>query len=98
MDRIEFTPQEEKALGRSGDFGVVLRYRRAAAATAILFLLLFIGLTAATRNVYIVAVCAALYVIVTLAEKLAYANAVFAYKCVIVKLAKRIQELNHKKD
>lgn len=96
MDQIEFTPQEEKVFGRSGDFRVLPRYRRAAAATALLFMLLFLALAAATRNAWIVAVCAVLYAGITLAEKLAYANALAAYKGIIVKLAKRIQELNHK--
>ena len=98
MDRIEFTAQEEKVRGRSGDTAVVRRYRRAATGTALLFCLLFSGLAAATGSVWTVTICAMLYVLLTLAEKLAYARALLHYKSVIVKLAKRIQELNHRKD
>lgn len=98
MDRIGFTPREERILRRSGDAGAVLRHRRAVTAVSILFLLLFAGLGFATRNWVILMICAMAFVVITLVEKLAFLNSELACKSVIVKLAKRIQELNYKKD
>ena len=88
MDRIGFTPREERTLRRSGNAGAVLRRRRAVIA----------GLGFATRCWVILMVCAMLFVVITLVEKLAFINAELVCKSVIVKLAKRIQELNYKKD
>lgn len=98
MERIGFTPREERILRRSGDAGAVLRRRRAVTAVSILFLLLFAGLGFATRNWVILMICAMAFVVITLVEKLAFLNSELACKSVIVKLAKRIQELNYKKD
>lgn len=98
MDRIGFTPREERILRRSGDAGAVLRRRRAVTVVSILFLLLFAGLGFATRNWVILMICAMAFVVITLVEKLAFLNSELACKSVIVKLAKRIQELNYKKD
>lgn len=98
MDRIGFTPREERILRRSGDAGAVLRRRRAVIAVSILFLLLFAGLGFATRNWVILMICAMAFVVIILVEKLAFLNSELACKSVIVKLAKRIQELNYKKD
>lgn len=98
MDRIGFTPREERILRRSDDAGAVLRRRRAVTAVSILFLLLFAGLGFATRNWVILMICAMAFVVITLVEKLAFLNSELACKSVIVKLAKRIQELNYKKD
>lgn len=98
MDRIGFTPREERTLRRSGNAGAVLRRRRAVIAVSVLFLLLFAGLGLATRSWVILMVCAMLFVVITLVEKLTFINAELVCKSVIVKLAKRIQELNYKKD
>jgi len=98
MDRIGFTPREERTHRRSGNAGAVLRRRRAVIAVSVLFLLLFAGLGFATRSWVILMVCAMLFVVITLVEKLAFINAELVCKSVIVKLTKRIQELNYKKD
>lgn len=96
MDRIKFTEQEKKILGRSGDFRVLRRYRESAIAVSLLFCLLFLGIGIASQSWIPLCVCAVLYVLLTMAEKLAYAHALAGYKSIIVKLAKRLNELKQK--
>lgn len=97
MEKIDFTEQEKKILGRSGDFRVTVRFRRAAAATALLFILFFFGIGFAVRSWIPVACVAALYALITAVEKIAYARTLEGYKRVIVKLCRRINESNNRK-
>ena len=96
MDRIKFTEQEKKILGRSGDFRVLRRYRESAIAVSLLFCLLFLGIGIASQSWIPLCVCAVLYALLTMAEKLAYAHALAGYKSIIVKLAKRLNEIKQK--
>lgn len=96
MDKIEFTEQEKKILGRSGDFRVVKRFREASVSVALLFCLLFVGIGIAAQSWKLLCACAVLYALVTLAEKLAYAKALAGYKSIIVKLSNRLNEIKHK--
>ncbi len=97
MDKIEFTPSEERVLMRSGDFSVVKRFQ----ASSILISAVFIGLVTScailTKSWVLMLVISIAYIIITLTEKLFYARALIAYKSVIVKLGKRINELSPKK-
>lgn len=97
MEQIDFTEQEKKILGRSGDFRVTARFRRAAAAVSILFILFFFAIGYVTRSWIPVACIAALYALITAVEKTAYANTLDGCKRIIVKLCSRINELNNQK-
>ena len=97
MEQIDFTEQEKRILGRSGDLRVTARFRRAAAAVAILFILFFFAIGFATRSWIPVACIAAFYAMITAVEKIAYANTLDGCKRIIVKLCRRINELNKTK-
>lgn len=97
MEQIDFTEQEKKILGRSGDFRVTTRFRRAAAAVSILFILFFFAIGYVTRSWIPVACIAALYALITAVEKIAYANTLDGCKRIIVKLCRRINERNNQK-
>ena len=97
MEQIDFTEQEKKILGRSGDFRVTARFRRAAAAVSILFILFFFAIGYVTRSWIPVACIAALYALITAVEKIAYANTLDGCKRIIVKLCRRINESNNQK-
>ncbi len=94
MEKIEFTKQEERILGRSGDFAVVGRYRSSAIVVALIFSGLLLALAFLSGSMMLVLIFSLSYILITLVEKLAYARAIAGYKHVIVKLSKRVQQLN----
>ena len=84
------TPLEERIMVRSGDLSRPRRMKRAALATSLLFLFLFIAATLATKNYLVVMAVGAAYILLTLVEKLCYIRLIGACHALIVKLGKAL--------
>ena len=90
MEEIAFTPQEERALRRSGDLGLTSRMKQSAVVVSVLFLVLFILAATVVKNYIAVTVLAVIYVILTLMEKLAFIRMIAVYRGLAVKLGKAL--------
>ena len=90
MEEIAFTPQEERALRRSGDLGLASRMKQATVVVSVLFLVLFILAAIVVKNDIVVTVLAVIYVLLTLAEKLAFIRMLAVYRGLVVKLGKAL--------
>ena len=90
MNEIKFTPQEERALLRSGDTALAGRMKQSAVIVSILFLVLFVVAAAVVKNYIVVAAIGVLYGILTLMEKLAFIKVIAVYRGLVVKLGKAL--------
>ncbi len=90
MEEIAFTPQEERALRRSGDLALASRMKQATVVVSVLFLVLFILVAFVVRNDIVVTALAVIYVLLTLAEKLAFIRMLAVYRGLVVKLGKAL--------
>ena len=90
MEEIAFTPQEERALRRSGDLALASRMKQATVVVSVLFLVLFILVAIVVRNDIVVTALAVIYVLLTLAEKLAFIRMLAVYRGLVVKLGKAL--------
>ena len=90
MEKMTFTPQEERALRRSGDPALAFRMKQSAIAVSLLFLVLFVLVASVLKNGIAVAVLAVIYVILTLVEKLAFIRIIAVYRGLVVKLGKAL--------
>ena len=90
MEEIAFTPQEERALRRSGDLALASRMKQATVVVSVLFLVLFILTAIVVKNDIVVTVLAVIYVLLTLAEKLAFIRMLAVYRGLVVKLGKAL--------
>ena len=90
MEEIAFTPQEERALRRSGDLALASRMKQATVVVSVLFLVLFILTAIVVKNDIVVTALAVIYVLLTLAEKLAFIRMLAVYRGLVVKLGKAL--------
>lgn len=90
MEEIAFTPQEERALRRSGDLALASRMKQATVVVSVLFLVLFILVAIVVKNDIVVTALAVIYVLLTLAEKLAFIRMLAVYRGLVVKLGKAL--------
>ncbi len=93
MKRLEFTPEEERLLVRSGDRALMQRMKRSAGIRIAFLALLISGAAVASANVWIVLALSLACLIVAGFEQYAYLRFSETAKNLIVKLSTRINEL-----
>ena len=94
MEKIAFTPQEERALRRSGDLALAGRMKQSAIAVSVLFLVLFVLAAFIVRNNFVTMAVGVVYIVLTLAEKLAFIRIIAVYRGLAVKLGKALNGEN----